>query len=119
MLDEKKLLEIAVKLGSKKIKKDFKNQIKIFDDFKGIFGASNIERMKLPMEFKNDKKYMEYIKKYIGKHSYDITDFSNRILFLNERIRISETEDDFLELYGILMGFTSFLIIKGLIDTKK
>lgn len=114
MIDEKKLLKIAVKLDSKKIKRDIKDQIKIFDDFKGIFGASNVERMKLPMEFENNKNYMEYIREYIKKHSNDITDFSNRILMLNERIRANENEDDVLELYGILMGFSAFLIIKNL-----
>ena len=113
-MDEKELLKIAVKLNSKKVKSDFKNQVKIFDELKGILGASSVERMKLPMEFENDKDYMEYIKEYIKKHTNDITNFSNRILFLNERIRVSENEDDILELYGILLGFVPFLMIKGL-----
>jgi len=61
-MDENELLKIAVKLkDSKKIKKDFKDQIKVFDSLKGILGASNVERMKLPMEFENDKNLIIFM----------------------------------------------------------
>jgi hypothetical protein len=119
-MDEKELLKIAKKFDSKKVKNDLKNQIKLFDNLKRVLSCSdNIERMKLPMEFENGKDYTKYIKEYVKKNSIDITNFSNRILLLNERIQVSETENDVLELYGILMGFTSFLMVKNLDLTKK
>lgn len=119
-MDEKELLKIAKKFDSKKVKNDLKNQIKLFDNLKRVLSCSdNIERMKLPMEFENGKDYTKYIREYIKNHSNDITDFSNKILMLNERIQVSGNEDDVLELYGILMGFPAFLMIKNLDITEK
>ena len=117
-MDEKKLLKFAVKLDGK-LKSDFKDQVKIFDGFKKILGDSNIERMKIPMEFKTSRDYIEHIKKHVKTHSKDITEYSNRILMLNERAITSESEDEILELYGILMGFSAFLMIKSLDLTEK
>lgn len=122
MLDEKDLFEKLVKLkdniGDKKIKNSIKEQINVFDSLKGILEASNVERMKLPMEFENNKNYMEYIREYIKKYSKDITKYSNKILMLNERIQINGNEDDLIELYGLLMGFVSFLMIKDFLIEK-
>ena len=114
MLDEKSVERLVKLLDDKKIKKGLNKSDKMFDKFKGLLGASNIERMKLPMEFENNKDYIQYIREYIKKHSNDITEYSNKILMLNEKVITSESEDDVLELFGILMGFSAFLMIKGL-----
>ena len=112
-MDEKELLKIAKKFDSKKVKNDLKNQIKLFDNLKRVLSCSdNIERMKLPMEFENGKNYEKYVREYIKKHSNEITEYSNRILMLNEKIQVSETKDDLIELYGLLMGLTAFLTMK-------
>ena len=121
-MNEKELLKVAnmlEKINKKAIKTDFKNQVDIFNELKGILGDSNIERMKIPMEFKTSRDYIEHIKKYVKTHSKDITEYSNRILMLNERAITSESEDEILELYGILMGFSAFLMIKSLDLTEK
>ena len=117
-MDEKELFEKLVKLkddiGDKKIKNSVKDQIEMFDGLKEILGCSDIGRMRLPIEFENNKDYEKYVRKYVKTHSKDITEYSNRILLLNDKIRVSETEEDVRELYGILMGFSAFLMIKGL-----
>ena len=119
MLNEKELLKIANKLGkSKKAKNNFKEQIKIFDSLKGVLGG-NVERQKIPMEFENIKDFEKYVKEYIKKYSNEIAEFSNRILLLNQKIIVSESEDDIFELYAILNGFSSFLMINSLNLTEK
>lgn len=111
-MDEKELLEKLVKLkddfGDKKIKNSIKNQINVLDSLKGILGASNVERMKLPMEFENRENYMEYIREYIKKHSNDITNFSNRILMLNERITNKWKRRRFNRIIWAINGFRVF-----------
>ena len=78
----------------------------------------NIERPKIPMEFKNNKDFEKYVREYIKKYSNDITEYANKISLLNERVIVSESEEDFLVLYSLLMGLTAFLTMKEFGEKK-
>lgn len=116
---EDELLKIAKKLNNKKTKSKFNEQVEIFDSIKGALGMENIERQKIPMEFDNIEDFEKFVKDYINKYSDDIARYSNRVLMLNERIKVSKSEDDILELYSILNGFAPFLMINSLNLTEK
>lgn len=109
MFSEKELIKIANKLNNKKAKANFKEQVKMFDKLKGLIGAENVERPKIPNEFKNEEDFEKYVREYVKRNSNEIAEFSNRILMLNEKVRASESEDDIMELYTeYLMGLLLF-----------
>lgn len=99
----------------KKIKKRLKESNKMIDSFKRELGCSDIERLKLPLEFKELGDYEIYCKEFINKHSNKITEYANEILLLNSK---TEKEN---ELILMLMGFSAYLVLEeakknGLID---
>jgi len=98
----------------KKIKKGIKESVEVFDDLKGALGCSDIERMKLPLEFKNELDYENHCKEFIEKYKDDIIKYSNKIFLLVDSKNV-------VELYTILMNFTAYLVLEkvknnGLID---
>lgn len=102
----------------KKIKKGLKDFSEMFKNLKGALGIPDIERMKLPLEFKNEMDFENYCKGYIEKYKDEIIDYANEILIISNREKDSE---ELLELYMLLMGFPSFLVVErakknGLID---
>ena len=105
----------------KKIKKKLKEfDSEIFDGLKGALGilGIDIERMKLPLEF-SGLTFENHCKDYIEKYKDKIVDYANEILLVSNREK--GDSEEFLELYMLLMGFPSFLVIekakeKGLID---
>jgi len=93
----------------KKIKKRLKESSEMIEEVKGALGCSDIERMKLPLEFESEVNFENYCKDYIEKYKDKIVDYANEFLLISNREKDSE---EVLELYMLLMGFSSFLVIE-------